>query len=378
MNKNLLALLLSSALLAACGPAAGPAGGAAPGAGMPPPQVDVITAGTASATLTQDLPGRVQAVRTAQIRARVEGVIEKRLFTEGSDVKAGTRLFTIDARTYKAAVESARADVAVAKTTVDRYTPLLAVKAVSQQEFDAAQAKLKQAEATLAKAELDYENASVPAPISGRIGRALVTEGALVGKSEATQLAVIEQLDPVYVTFTQSGAELLRLKQAVQAGKLRAANEAKVQLLMEDGSNYANPGKLNFADLATDPDTGAVTLRAEFPNPRRDLLPGMFVRVRFPQGTLDNAIKVPQKAVQLSQTGHFVMVVGPENKAVAQPVKVGAMAGTDWVINEGLKGGEQVIVNGLQKVKPGAPVTPQPLAGAAAVGSPAPAAKQGS
>ena len=205
-----------------------------------------------------------------------------------------------------------------------------------------------------------------------------VTEGALVGKSEATQLAVIEQLDPVYVTFTQSGAELLRLKQAVQAGKLRAANEAKVQLLMEDGSNYANPGKLNFADLATDPDTGAVTLRAEFPNPRRDLLPGMFVRVRFPQGTLDNAIKVPQKAVQLSQTGHFVMVVGPENKAVAQPVKVGAMAGTDWVINEGLKGGEQVIVNGLQKVKPGAPVTPQPLAGAAAVGSPAPAAKQGS
>ncbi len=378
MNKNLLALLLSSALLAACGPAAGPAGGAAPGAGMPPPQVDVITAGTASATLTQDLPGRVQAVRTAQIRARVEGVIEKRLFTEGSDVKAGTRLFTIDARTYKAAVESARADVAVAKTTVDRYTPLLAVKAVSQQEFDAAQAKLKQAEATLAKAELDYENASVPAPISGRIGRALVTEGALVGKSEATQLAVIEQLDPVYVTFTQSGAELLRLKQAVQAGKLRAANEAKVQLLMEDGSNYANPGKLNFADLATDPDTGAVTLRAEFPNPRRDLLPGMFVRVRFPQGTLDNAIKVPQKAVQLSQTGHFVMVVGPENKAVAQPVKVGAMAGTDWVINEGLKGGEQVIVNGLQKVKPGAPVTPQPLAGAGAVGSPAPAAKQGS
>lgn len=381
MNKNAIALLLSSLALAACGPST-PA--AAPGGeGMPPPPVvDVITAGAASAILTQDLPGRVQAVRSAQIRARVEGVVEKRLFVEGSDVKAGAPLFLIDARTYKASVESARADVAVAKLTVDRYKPLLEVKAVSQQEFDAAQAKLKQAEAALAKAALDYENASVPAPISGRIGRALVTEGALVGKSEATQLALIEQLDPVYATFTQSGTEVLRLKQAVQAGKLRATNEAKVQLLLEDGTLYPQTGKLNFADLATDPDTGAITLRAEFPNPHRDLLPGLFVRVRFPQGALDNAIKVPQRAVQLGQQGHFVMVVGAENKATPQPVKVGSTAGTDWIINEGLKGGEQVIVNGLQMARPGTTVNPRPLAGVApaapAAPTAAPAAKQGS
>lgn len=239
-------------------------------------------------------------------------------------------------------------------------------------------AKLKQAEATLAKAELDYENASVPAPISGRIGRALVTEGALVGKSEATQLAVIEQLDPVYVTFTQSGAELLRLKQAVQAGKLRAANEAKVQLLMEDGSNYAGTRQAQLCRSGDRPGHRRRHPARRVPQSPPRSAARHVRRVRFPQGTLDNAIKVPQKAVQLSQTGHFVMVVGPENKAVAQPVKVGAMAGTDWVINEGLKGGEQVMVNGLQKVKPGAPVTPQPLAGAAAVGSPAPAAKQGS
>jgi len=326
------------------------------GAAMPPTEVDVVTIAPAKATLTQDLPGRLQAIRSAQVRARVEGVVEKRLFTEGSDVKAGTVLFHIDPRTYKAAVESARADVSVAKLTVDRYKPLLEMKAVSQQEFDQADAKLKQAESALAKAALDYENASVPAPISGRIGRALVTEGALVGKSDATQLALIEQLDPIYANFTQSATEVLRLKRAFQSGKLQQNKEAKVELVLEDGSAYPLSGKLLFTDLAVDPNTGAITLRAEFPNPKRELLPGMFVRIRFPQANMDNAIVVPQRAVQSGPQGQSVMVVDAENKVAPRPIKVGGMSGGDWIVNEGLKEGDKVIVNGLQKIKPGAVV----------------------
>lgn len=340
---------------------------------MPPAEVDVMVAGAGGATLTQELPGRLQAVRSAQVRARVEGVVEKRLFVEGADVKAGTSLFHIDARTYKAVAEAARADLSVAQVTVERYKPLLEVKAVSQQEFDAASAKQKQAEAALAKAELDLENANVLAPISGRIGRALVTEGALVGKGEATQLAQIEQLDPIYANFTQSGAELLRLKSAIQAGKMRATNDTAVELMLEDGSSYPQKGRLTFADLAMDPNTGAVTLRAEFPNPKRDLLPGMFVRIRFPQATMDKVIRVPQKAVQMGPLGSFVLVVGEDGKVANRPVKTSGMSGSDWIVADGLKVGEQVIVNGLQKAKPGAVVKPVPLGAAPATAS-APAA----
>lgn len=356
-TKQTIVALAVLAILNGCGSgdqqkgAAGPAGAAAP-----EPEVDVVVINAANTTLTQDLPGRLQAVRTAQVRARVEGVVEKRLFTEGSDVRAGAHLFSIDARTYKAAVESARADVAVARLTVDRYKPLLDIKAVSQQEFDQANAKLKQAEAALAKAELDFENASVPAPIAGRIGRALVTEGALVGRSEATQLAVIEQIDPIYANFIQSSSELLKLKQAIQAGKLQQNKDTKVELVLEDGTPYAMPGKLTFSDLAVDPNTGAVTLRAEFPNPKRELLPGMFVRIRFPQANVTNAISVPQRAIQSSPQGQSVMVVDAEGKVAARPVKLGGMSGADWIVNEGLKAGDQVIVNGLQKTKPGGTV----------------------
>ncbi|HEX5392142.1 MAG TPA: efflux RND transporter periplasmic adaptor subunit [Rhodocyclaceae bacterium] len=355
---KLSCVITLTALLAACGQGGGAPGGPGPGAGMPPAEVDVVTVALGGATLTQDLPGRLQAVRSAQVRARVEGVVEKRLFTEGTDVQAGAALFTIDPRTYKAAVDSARADVALAKLTVDRYKPLLDLKAVSQQEYDQANAKLKQAEAALSKAELDYENASVPAPISGRIGRALVTEGALVGKGDATPLALIEQLDPIYANFTQPGTDMLQLRRAIQAGKLKQTKETKVELVLEDGTPYPLPGKLMFSDLAVDPNTGAIMLRAEIPNPKRDLLPGMFVRVRFPQASMDKAIKVPQRAVITSPQGQSVMVVDAQGKVSPRPIKTGAMSGTDWIVTEGLQPGDQVVVNGLQKAKPGATVKP--------------------
>ena len=370
LTKPMIHTLLLAALLAGCGkandkPAAGP------GAGMPPPEVDVITVTAGSATLTQDLPGRLQAYRTAQVRARVEGVIEKRLFQEGSDVKAGAPLFQIDARTYRAGAEAARADLMIARQTVERYRPLLEIKAVSQQEYDLAAAKAKQAEAALIRADEDLENASVPAAISGRIGRALVTEGALVGRGEATLLATIEQLDPIHVNFTQPGADVLRLRRAVKSGKLKRAESASVEMLLEDGSVYPHAGKIFFTDMAADPATGAISLRAEFPNPQRELLPGMFVRLRFPQALADNAIRVPQRAVQANPQGQFVMVVTPDGKAAPLPVKTGGMAGSDFIIAEGLKGGEQVIVNGLQKARPGAPVKAVPLNGAQKAAAPA-------
>ncbi len=359
MQRNLFftASILLLAGFAGCSNKSGQAGG--PG-GMPPAEVDVMVVTAGAATTTQELPGRLQATRTAQVRARVEGVVAKRLFTEGSDVAAGKALFLIDPRVYKAAADSADADAALAKVTVDRYKPLIAIKAISQQEFDQAQAKLKQAESVLAKARLDLENANVPAPISGRIGRAAVTEGALVGKGEATLLVTIEQIDPIYANFTQSNADLLRLQQAVKAGKVKRAGETRVEIVLEDGSVYAYPGKLQFSDLAVDPNTGSIQLRAEFPNPKRELLPGTFVRVRVPQALMDNAIKLPQRAIQSSSQGQFVMVVDKDGKVAPQPVKAEGMSGTDWIIADGLKGGEQVIVNGIQKAPPGSTVKPVP------------------
>lgn len=363
LAKPLAPTLLLIALLTGCGDGKdqtiAPGG---PSATMPPPEVDVITVAVGDATFTQDLPGRLQAYRTAQVRARVDGVVEKRLFWEGSDVKAGAPLFQIDARSYRAAAKSARADMMIARQTVERYVPLLKIKAVSQQEFDLAAAKAMQAEAALIRAEEDLENATVPAAISGRIGRTLVTEGALVSQDAATLLATIEQLDPIYANFTQSGADMLRLQQAIKAGKLKRAKSAKVELLLEDDRLYPLPGKIFFTDMAIDPATGAVSLRAKFPNPKRELLPGMFVHIRFPEADTENAIKIPQRAVQANPQGQFVMVVDTEGKATSQPVKTAGMAGGDFIIAEGLKGGEQVIVNGLQKVRPGAPVTAKPLA----------------
>ncbi|MDX8385366.1 MAG: efflux RND transporter periplasmic adaptor subunit [Gallionella sp.] len=357
--------LLLITLLSACGEDKGAGKHGGPGGGMPPPEVEVITVGTSNATITRDLPGRLQAFRTAQVRARVEGVIEKRLFQEGSEVKSGQALFQIDARTYKAAAESARAELAIAHQNVARYQSLLKGNAVSQLDYDLAAAKAKQAEAILSQAEETLENASVPAAISGRIGRSLVTEGAFVGRGEATLLATIEQLDPIYANFTQSGSDLLRLRQAVKAGKLKHADSADVDLVLEDGGIYPLKGKILFTDMAVNPSTGSVSLRARFPNPDRELLSGMFVRVRFPESLAENVIRVPQRSVQGGAQGQYVMVVGPENKVMPNPVTTGSMVGDDFIIESGLKGGEQVIVNGLQKARPGTVVTPVPVGGIA-------------
>jgi len=358
MKTRTHSLIVLSILLAltACGSKDGGGQPAAAGAAPPPTEVDVVTVSAGSVVLTQDLPGRLEAYRSAQVRARVEGIVEKREFTEGSDVKAGATLFQIDARNYRAANDSAKSDLSVARQTVERYKPLLEIKAVSQQDYDLAEAKLKQAESAMSRAQLDFENTRVPAPIDGRIGRAQVTEGALVGRGEATLLATIEQVDPIYANFTQAGSDVMRLQQAFKSGKLKHAGSAKVELVLEDGSIYPHPGKLLFSNLAVDSATGSVALRAEFPNPNHDLLPGMFARIRFPQGSADNSISVPQRAVQMTTQGQFVMTVDAEGKAAIRPVVVGDMSGGDFVIDSGLSPGDQVIVNGLQKIRPSAPV----------------------
>ncbi len=325
--------------------------------------------------MTQDLPGRLEAVRTAQVRARVEGVVEKRLFVEGSDVQAGKSLYSIDSRTYQAALTAAEADLAVAKLTVERYRSLLEVKAVSQQEFDQALAKAKQAEAVLVKAKLDLEYAHVPAPISGRIGRSMITEGALVGKGEATLMATIEQTDPIYANFTQPSSEVARLRDAFNSGTLKPSESGRVDLVFDDGTRYAHPGRLLFTDMAVDPGTGSIQMRAVFPNVGRKLLPGTFVHVRVPQAVAPGALKVPQKAVQSGAQGQYVMVIDSDGKAAIRPIKTGAMAGTDWIVTEGLSGGEKVILTGLQKARPGAPVKVVGAEGTAAKASPPVAAK---
>ncbi len=355
LGKSMLAPLLCAILLAACG--AGeeqkkPAAAAAP----PAAEVDVITATPGSVILTQDLPGRLQAYRSAQVRARVEGIIEQRKFIEGSDVKAGASLYQIGLRNYQTAYDAARADVAVSSQTLARYAKLLQAGVVSQQDYDLNEAKHKQAEARLSRAQEDLQNTRVPAPISGRIGRSQVSEGALVGRGDATLLTTIEQINPLYVNFTQSESEISQLQQAIRAGKLQQANAAKVELLLEDGSIYAQAGKFLFSDMLVDPATGSISLRAEIPNPRFELLPGMFVRIRFPQALADNAIKVPQRAVQINPQGQFVLLVDAEGKVSPRPVKTGSMAGGDFIISEGLQGGEQVIVNGVQKARPGSVV----------------------
>jgi len=344
--------------LAACNPSpdSKPAGAAPPLA-----EVNVIQVAFESTNTTQDLPGRLQAIRSAQVRARVEGVVEKRFFVEGTEVKAGDNLFLIDVRTYKAAADAARADEAAARQVVERYKSLLDIKAVSQQEFDAALSKFKQAESVASKTNLDLESAYVPAPISGRIGHELVTVGALVGRGESTPMAVIEQLDPIYVNFTQSESEVFKLRQAIKRGQVSAADQAKVELILPDGSMYAQKGRLNFSDQSVDSNTGAVLLRAEFPNPNRDLLPGSFVRIRIAQAKIDKAIVVPQRAVQMTSNGANVLVVEADGKVQVQPVRTGAMSGDQWIIQDGLKEGQQVIVDGLQKARPGSVVKPVAL-----------------
>jgi membrane fusion protein, multidrug efflux system len=375
LKKSVVLVLGAVTVLAACGKQEGGPAGA--GGGMPPPEVTVVTAQAGSAALTRDLSGRITAVRTAEVRARVDGILEKRLFNEGGEVKAGQSLFKIDSRvleanaaTANAALAKAKSSALIAKQTADRYRQLVSEQGVSRQEFDQAEAQLKQAEAEVAAAEaevrrssVDLEYASVQAPISGRIGRALVSEGALLNKGTGTPLATIEQLDSVYVDFNQSGADLLRLKQLAKTGKLKQAS-LPVDLLLEDGSIYAHAGKLLFAEQTIDPATGTVTLRAEFPNPDHLLLPGMYATVRVAQGSIDATVRVPQQAIVSSPQGQFVYVVGSDNKVAPAPVKTGGFSGKDWIVLSGLKGGERVMIDGIQKVRPGAVVSPVDAAAA--------------
>jgi membrane fusion protein (multidrug efflux system) len=344
---------------------------------MPPAEVGVVTVTPGDVGLVTELPGRLEASRVAQVRARATGIVQKRLFDEGSEVKAGQTLFEIDASPYKATFESAQASLAKAEANqmqasaqAERYKPLAEAKAISQQEYLNAQAASKQAEADVAvgkaavlSARINLNYATVTAPISGRIGRSLVTEGALVGQGEATPLALIQQIDPMYVNFTQSAAEVMKLRRAMQDGQLKRAggsNAASVRLVLEDGSEYARPGKLLFSDLTVDTSTGQITLRAEVPNPGGALLPGLYVRVRLEQARVGNAITLPQQAVTRSPQGDSVMVVGPDGKVGPRSVKVGNQQGGQWVILDGLKSGEQVMVDGFQKLRGEAPVKPVP------------------
>ena len=352
-------VLCSRALasLVACGPSTD--GKPPAGAGGPPPaEVNVMTVATGPVDLTTDLSGRLQAVRTAQVRARVEGVVDKILFKEGADIKVGTPLFQIDPRAYRATAEAARADAVAAEQTLQRYQALLEARGVSQQEFEAAQARAKQAKATLARASIDFENAMVAAPISGRVGHALVTEGALVGRGDVTPLVNIDQMDPIYVNFSQSENELFNLRQAIKQGKVQAGDSLKVQLLLPDGSVYGQPGKLLLSEQTVDVNTGNVFLRAEFANPQRDLLPGSFVRVRISQARMDQAIAVPQRAVQMNSNGAYVLAVNDENKVAPVPIQIGPMSGDKWVVTGGLAEGTRIVVDGVQKAKPGATVKP--------------------
>ncbi|WP_151639384.1 efflux RND transporter periplasmic adaptor subunit [Noviherbaspirillum aerium] len=373
---NPLAVALAAALtLSGCGDQVASAYAQAP-SGMPPPEVSVVTAAPERLTLTNELPGRLEATRTAEVRARAAGIVTKRVFSEGSEVKAGEILFRIDPAPFEAALNSAQASLARAEanlaqttTTVQRYKPLVETNAISKQEYDTALAAQKQAaadvqsaKAAVATARLNLGYATVNAPISGRIGRALVTEGALVGQGTATPLATIQQLDPIYINITQSASEALRLRRAMSAGRLQKAgkDEARVTVVTEDGEIYPHPGKLLFSDQTVDPSTGAITLRALVPNPDRFLLPGMYVRARVEQAVREDAITLPQQAVQRLPNGSFVMVVGDDNKVAARPVKAQSAIGDKWVVSEGLKGGERVIVEGFQKAPPGAVVKTVP------------------
>lgn len=378
-----LATLLVAVALAACGGKKEGTDAAGGPPAMPPAEVGVVTVAPTAIALQTELPGRVSALRVAQVRARVNGVVLQRLFREGSEVAAGQPLYQIDAASYQAALDSAQAALGKASANLtqvaaqaERYRPLVEANAVSKQEYVNVVSANKQAEADLAAAKaavqsarinLDY--ATVRAPIAGRIGQSLVTEGALVSQLEATQLAVIQQTSVVYVNFTQSTSEVLRLRKALASKQLRSAGDgaAAVRIVLEDGTELPRPGRLLFSDLTVDASSGQITLRAEVPNPDGLLLPGQYVRVRLSQAELPAGILLPQQAVTRSNQGDSVLVVGADGKPQPRPVTIGAGRNNQWVVLSGLQAGEQVIVEGFQKMMvPGAPVKPVPWSGAAA------------
>ena len=365
--------------LAGCGSSAPPA--------PPPPEVEVIEIAARPVPNVVELPGRVAAVRVAEVRARVDGIVERRSFTEGTSVRAGQQLFRIDPRERQADYQAAlatlqrnQATAANAGQVVARYRPLVGEQAISKQEYDSAIAQSRTGQADVANARAQADRArlalgytNVTAPISGQVSRAEVTEGALVSASAGTLLTRIEQIDPVFVNFSQSSSSVLALRRDIASGRISSPGigRVRVTLMLEDGSRYGAEGVLNFADLSVDQATGTVSLRAQFANPGRVLLPGQFVRARIETGVVANGISVPQRAVTLSDRGASVMVIGANNIATPRPIVIGEQNGRDWIVKSGLRPGDRVIVNGLQKVRPGAPVTiaaakPRGTAGAAA------------
>ena len=352
-----------------------------------PPEVGVVVIQPQKVALTTELSGRTSAHLIAEVRPQVGGIIQKRLFTEGADVKAGEVLYQIDSASYQAAYNSAKAALArveanliPARLKSERYKDLVKINAVSQQDYDDATAALKQAEAdveagkaALETARINLAYTKVTAPISGRIGRSSVTNGALVTASQPSALATIQDLSSIYVDVTQSSAELLRLKQNLASGLLKSngAAQTKVKLLLEDGSAYPLTGTLKFSEVTVDQSTGSITLRAIFPNPKQTLLPGMFVRAILEEGVSNQAILVPQRGVTRNPAGNaMVLVVGSDEKVAPRVIKVERTVGDNWLVSEGLKAGDRVILEGLQKARPGTPVKAVPF-GSKADGTPA-------
>jgi membrane fusion protein (multidrug efflux system) len=368
----MVAVLSGSLLMTGCGKKTE----SAPPAG--PPEVAVIVVRPQRVALTTELPGRTAPLLIAEVRPQISGIVQKRLFTEGADVSAGQVLYQIDPATYQAAFASARAALArteanliPARLKEERYRDLVKIKAVSQQDYDDAQASLKQAEADVAASKAAVETARinlaytrVTSPISGRIGRSAVTVGALVTANQPAVLATVQQLSSMYVDVTQSSAELLRLKQNLASGLLKhdGAVQARVKLLLEDGSPYPLPGNLKFSDVTVDQSTGSVILRAIFPNPKQILLPGMFVRAIVEDGVNEQAILVPQRGVSRNQKGEAtVMLVGAEDKVEPRTVTVARTVGDNWLVSDGLKAGDRVILEGFQRARPGTPVKVVPF-----------------
>lgn len=373
------ALLAAAAalLLSACGKDAG--------GPPPPPEVSVITLKPRPVAIMDQLPGRTTAFKVAEVRPQVTGIVLKRLFAEGTEVKAGQQLFQIDSGSYRAALSSAEAalkraeaQAVTAKLLAERYEPLIAANAVSKQENDEAIAARARAEADVASARAAVDAArinvvytQVLSPITGQIGRTLVTEGALVTSAQAAPLATVQQLDPIYVDIAQSSTEILRLQRQLANGQLVKddKNQAEVTLTLEDGSVYPERGRLKVSEASVDPSTGSVVLRAVFPNPRRELLPGMFVRAQLTQGTRSAALMVPQRGVSHNPKGEAtVLIVDKDEKVAERIVTADRAINGEWLITDGLAAGDRVIVDGLQKAKPGSPVKATPAAEELAAG----------
>lgn len=343
--------------------------------GQQMPEVGVVTLKTEPLQITTELPGRTVAYRIAEVRPQVSGIILKRNFVEGSDIEAGVSLYQIDPATYQATYDSAKGDLAkaqaaanIAELTVKRYQKLLGTQYISKQEYDQALADAQQATAAVVAAKAAVETArinlaytKVTSPISGRIGKSSVTEGALVQNGQASALATVQQLDPIYVDVTQSSNDFLRLKQELANGSLKQENgKAKVDLVTSDGIKFPQSGTLEFSDVTVDQSTGSITLRAIFPNPDHTLLPGMFVRARLQEGTKPTALLVPQQGVTRTPRGDAtVLVVGADNKVETRQIVASQAIGDKWLVTDGLKAGDRVVVSGLQKVRPGAQVKVQ-------------------